>query len=112
MEITTDPGVPQPCRRCGWNYPQETLDLIAGGGVRFDTTPTHFCSIPEGVMRHAKAHYEDGGWDVVVECWTLEEIQRVIDEDRCATLEDALRSFAALVDVWADRQADARNSAF
>ncbi len=24
----------------------------------------------DAVREHAVAHYEDGGWDVVVECWT------------------------------------------
>lgn len=30
--------------------------------------------IVEGVKAHALAHYNDGGWDVIVECWTDAEI--------------------------------------
>lgn len=81
-------------------------------------------SLPElaqAVIDHAAAHYEDGGWDVVVECKTVEEI--VADWEAAAatdfypvevptTVAEAIASFEAPVAVWADRQADARNSGF
>lgn len=75
----------------------------------------------EAVKAHALAHYEDGGWDVVVECWEDREIADHLDQAHfnddgsiwtVVTAEDAIRAFEPLVDVWADRQADARNSAF
>ena len=63
------------------------------------------------VKDHARAHYNDGGWDVVYECWGREEVEIVVDE--CAgDLDEAWRIIEACVDVWADRQADARNSEF
>lgn len=61
---------------------------------------------------HAESHYEDGGWDVIVECFSLDDIAACLKEDGCVTLDDAIRSFSTSVSVWADRQADARNSAF
>jgi len=64
----------------------------------------------DAVKAHALAHYEDGGWDVVVECFDDAEIAEVIG--KATTVSGALRKFATMVDVWADRQADARNSAF
>lgn len=62
------------------------------------------------VQAHALDHYEDGGWDVVVECFEAADIAAQIDG--ATTLAEALARFEVQVDVWADRQADARNSAF
>ncbi len=64
------------------------------------------------VKKYAREHYNDGGWDVVVECWTDEEIADAVEG--CTSLEEVLKKsvLAACVDVWTDRQADARNSAF
>ena len=64
----------------------------------------------EQVKQYALDHYTDGGWDVIVECWSDAEIAVKIGS--AATLEEALNEFRPLVEVWADRQADARNSAF
>jgi hypothetical protein len=64
----------------------------------------------EAVKAHAEAHYEDGGWDVIVECWSDEEIAQQIG--RARTVKGALAAFRYIVSGWADREADARNSAF
>lgn len=65
----------------------------------------------EGVKTHALEHYEDGGWDVIVECWEDADII-----EHTAEVDTAEEAIALLqhgpVAVWADRQADARNSAF
>ena len=60
------------------------------------------------VKQYALDHYCDGGWDVVVECYTDEEISTILTEDKCQTVEDAIKSFEPLVGVWAERQADAK----
>ncbi len=62
------------------------------------------------VRAHAEAHYEDGGWDVVVECWSDKDIADHIKG--ATTLTGALRKLSGVISVYADRQADARNSAF
>lgn len=59
----------------------------------------------EAVKAHATDHYNDGGWDVIVECWTDEELAAQIG--RARTIKGALAKFAPLIDVWADRQAAA-----
>lgn len=64
------------------------------------------------VKAHAQAHYTDGGWDVIVECWEDDQIAKVLREDDANTPAKAIASFKPVVDVWADRQADARNSRF
>jgi hypothetical protein len=71
----------------------------------------------EAIKAHALAHYDDGGWDVIVECWDDEDIKRwlFLDEDGyipVTSFEEAVERMFVLVDVWADQQADARNSAF
>ncbi len=82
-------------------------------------------SLVEEVKEYALEHYDDGGWDVVIETMTNEDIAKDLvmiglDEDKeawckpCTTLEEATTKslLATLVSIWADRQADAKNSAF
>lgn len=64
----------------------------------------------EQVRAYALERYEAGGWDVVVECWDDEFLALAIGKAR--TLRGAVRKIAPIVSVYADRQADARNSAF
>lgn len=56
-------------------------------------------------MRHAEKHYNDGGWDVIVECWTTDEIAKQVRG--CRTVKAAIQRMSDVVGVWADRQADA-----
>lgn len=35
----------------------------------------------EAVRNHAIEHYNDGGWDFIVECYSDEDIQKVLDYD-------------------------------
>jgi hypothetical protein len=67
-------------------------------------------TLVEFIKSHAEAHYEDGGWDVIVECWDDNAIAEFIAG--ATTPDEALECFGPLIDVWSDRQADARNSAF
>lgn len=69
-------------------------------------------ALVRAVLDYASSHYEDGGWDVIVECFGVAEIQEVLDEAKATSIDEALAAFEPLVGVWADRQADARNSAF
>ena len=55
----------------------------------------------------ANFHYNDGGWDVIVECWGDKDILKVLTRDNATTEEEALASFKDVVAVWADQQADA-----
>lgn len=61
----------------------------------------------EAVKAHAMAHYNDGGWDVVVECWDDAEIIEHITEAGAKTPTQAIASFESFVSVMAERQADA-----
>lgn len=61
----------------------------------------------QAVKDYALAHYKDGGWDVIVECWGSEEIEGVLLSVEAQTAEDAIKAFEPLVSIWAERQADA-----
>ena len=66
----------------------------------------------ETVKEWAKAHYNEGGWDVIVECWGDAEIQEHLERCAAQTQAKAIKAFEPVVAVWAERQADAINSAF
>lgn len=61
------------------------------------------------VKRHARENYSNGGWDVIVECWSDSDIRWAIAG--ASTLERALAKLVEVVDVYADRQADAAHYA-
>jgi nitrate reductase NapAB chaperone NapD len=62
------------------------------------------------VEQYALDNYEKGGWDVIVECYDDEMIADIIG--RARTIDGAIKKFKGIVSVYADRQADAINSAF
>ena len=62
------------------------------------------------VKDYANFHYNDGGWDVIVECWEDKDILKVLTEDNATTEKEAIAAFKDVVAVWADQQADAENS--
>jgi len=64
--------------------------------------------IAKYIYNYAQEHYNDGGWDVIVECWTIKDIMDRIEDGE--SKEDALKSIEGAVGVWADQQADAVNS--
>jgi hypothetical protein len=69
--------------------------------------------VASALYKHAEDHYTDGGWDVIVECWTLEMIDDYLVEAGVCTFPDAVKLFGeGVVAIWADQQADAINSAF
>lgn len=57
-------------------------------------------------------NYENGA-DTMVECWSTEDYERLFSfEGEAHTDEQAWEILKAIADVYADQQADARNSAF
>jgi len=75
------------------------------GGMEINET-----TLVQEIKTYARDHYEDGGWDVILECWEDDEIADTIRGAR--TVRGAIRKIRRIVDVYADRQADARNSVF
>lgn len=100
-------------------YGTEWVVAERGHGVfqdeRVAVCGDHAAALPglvEAVKAHATAHYDDGGWDVVVECWDDQQITEQIVRHAAGDATRAVAAFAPVIDVYADRQADARNSAF
>lgn len=64
--------------------------------------------IVEAIKAHAQEHYNDGGWDVIVECWEDVDIANVVTEETLLSAEWAIAYFRdELVTVWSERQMDA-----
>jgi hypothetical protein len=61
------------------------------------------------VKVHALQHYNDGGWDVIVECWDDGEILAEITRDTTPSNgEEAIAAIQWIVDEYASRQNNAR----
>lgn len=54
------------------------------------------------VYAHAEKHYNEGGWDTVVECYSHEEIADEMVEENISTLEAAIAHFVFSTDLWRD----------
>ena len=73
----------------------------------------------EAVKRHALLHYEEGGWDNVVEAWTDEEIREQLEAmgppaptaDWELTVAEAIAEFARIMQDLKDYGDDIRASA-
>ena len=72
--------------------------------------PTYKIELIQQIRAYAEDHYTDGGWDVLVECWSDDDIAQCFG--RSWTFTGALTKVAAIMSIYADRQADAINSAF
>lgn len=66
--------------------------------------------IVDAVIDHAREHYSEGGWDMIYEGWTSTAIYDQIGKAR--TVKGAIAKFEDIVAVYAERDADAINSAF
>lgn len=64
----------------------------------------------ERVRRYALDHYNDGGWDVIVEAYTDDELAALLG--KTTTLAGAFRKLQPIISIYVDREADAENSAF
>jgi hypothetical protein len=97
----------------GAGSPREADDLAAQAADQ--ATPTWSKArqaLIDGVKAYAQAHYTDGGWDVIVECWDDAQIYEATKTSRTINGAVTNSTLSACVDVWADQQADAVNSAF
>lgn len=69
-----------------------------------DLAPANQSALLARVWEHAKAQYDQGGWDIFVECWTDNDLAEVIAgaEDGATAIEKASRLAAALEDRRGD----------
>jgi hypothetical protein len=106
----------QALAECGWQAPP-----TESYGPSADALKTHVATAhprelaaAKAFYAHAERNYNAGGWDVIVETHELTEIAETFAAEGITNINDALKRsvLVACIDVWADRQADARNSAF
>ena len=62
------------------------------------------------VKDHALQHYEEDGWDIIVECYSDDEIADIIQG--CSTEEEAIRAVLDDVTPYYQRQQEVRAEAF
>lgn len=71
--------------------------------------------ILQAVKNHADEHYNDGGWDVLRECYNDSDLTHLLEDgqgNRPTTTARAIQVAEGYVSAWAERQADAKISAF
>ena len=56
------------------------------------------------VRQHATEHYNEDGWDFLVECWEDSDIGEAIDE--AVTIEDAIRMAHRAVSLMDEQRAE------
>ena len=64
----------------------------------------------KAVRKHALAHYEEDGWDYIVECWSDDEIIEVIRQ--CHTEAGAIQKMKEEIAPLAAYRADIQGTAF
>lgn len=57
------------------------------------------------VADYALKNYESG-WDYIVECWELNEIEEALIENNATSEKAALAVFEPLVEIFEERRAD------
>jgi len=62
------------------------------------------------VKAHALAHYEKQGWDIVVECYSDEQIGEIVA--KCRTAKGAISAVLKAVRPSAEYRADIQAEAF
>jgi len=63
------------------------------------------------VRKHAEANYPKG-WDVIVECWTDEQIVEAIGETNVKSELGAIRLVSSHVKLWNERRREVESTAF
>lgn len=68
----------------------------------------------EAVKAHARAHYNEDGWDNIVECYDDAELQELLEEQNPAptTPEEAIKVVHEIVKLWHGREKDIQAERF
>ena len=70
----------------------------------------------EAIRKYAQEHYEESGWDVLVECWENSEILEDLIanelDPNTVTLEVAIAAIGETLGVYDDRRKDIQAEAF
>lgn len=64
----------------------------------------------EAVRKHALAHYEESGWDILVEAWSNADIRRRMGS--ATTLEEAIKTISGYLRVAYQFRGEIEGTAF
>lgn len=73
-----------------------------------DTNYVGPSSIAEHVMEYAHNHYTQGGWDFIVECNSVSEIEAELAKEGIKTKSKALQFYRDRAEILNDRRNDIR----
>jgi hypothetical protein len=62
------------------------------------------------IKEHAAKHYEEGGWDFVVECWGIEEFGEFFARTVYLSYSSALRDVREIASLHNERRQDVRST--
>ena len=60
------------------------------------------------VVEHAKEHWGKFGWDMIVECWSREEIGVELEHYGITTKTAAIRHFGQIAKGWWEHEQEAK----
>jgi hypothetical protein len=62
------------------------------------------------VKRHALDHYNEHGWDIVVECFGTDELVQLLREAGVATVEEAIAEVETFAKLHDERRREIRST--
>lgn len=68
--------------------------------------------IAEAVMQHAEKHYNENGWDYIVECFSIGDIVRELTECNVSTLPEAIKEMGEYAGLLDERRTDIQSTIF
>lgn len=66
----------------------------------------------DALKKYANEHYEEDGWDFVVEAMDRDEIAKELREAGAATLSDAIEVVGSIAKLLDERRREIRSTAF
>ena len=66
----------------------------------------------EAVKSYARSHYNEGGWDSIVECYEDSELAQEIEKGKCSSIEEAIAYVGKGCNIWDDYRRDIEATAF
>jgi hypothetical protein len=64
------------------------------------------------LQQHANKHYEEDGWDIIAECWSATEVQKILDEEPVQNLEDLIKIAARICGIVDERRREVQSFIF
>lgn len=96
----------------------EPVTIMVGDEVLLEYTPPPELdpelerTLVDAVKRHAIEHYNESGWDFIVECYEDREIALELRRRQLLTVDTAIADFAETAKVKAEARREAQSETF